>query len=195
MEEEKELLQDENKVLKSSVQQLDQSMALLRQNFNDLEQYSRRECVEISGIPPSVWGEENVNNVVVKIAKLMDVEMGEEDISVCHRLPMSRHHDGQPNQQKIIVKFVSREIKEKFYKSRRRLSGKTTKDLGYEVENRIYLGESLTEKNKALFRLCLKFKKDNQCKYIWTSNGKIYLRKDNDCTAMWVKSDKDLETF
>ena len=56
LEEEKELLQDENKVLKSSVQQLDQSMALLRQNFNDLEQYSRKECVEISGIPPSVWG-------------------------------------------------------------------------------------------------------------------------------------------
>ena len=114
LEEEKELLQDENKVLKSSVQQLDQSMALLRQNFNDLEQYSRRECVEISGIPPSAWGEENVNNVVVKIAKLMDVEMGEEDISVCHRLPMSRRHDGRPNQQKIIAKFVRREIKEKF---------------------------------------------------------------------------------
>ena len=65
----------------------------------------------------------------------MDVEMGEEDISVCHRLPMSRRHDGRPNQQKIIVKLVGRKIKEKFYKSRRRLSGKTTKYLGYEVEN------------------------------------------------------------
>ena len=169
-------------------------MALLRQNFNDLEQYSQRECAEISGIPPSVWGEENVNNVVVKIAKLMDVEMGEEDISVCHRLAMSRRHEGRPNQHKIIVKFVRRDIEEKFYKSRRRLSGKTTKDLGYEVENQLYLGESLTEENKALFRLCFKFK-DNQYQYIWTSNGKIYLRKDNDCTAMWVKSNKDLETF
>ena len=98
LEKEKELLQDKKKVLKSSVQQLDQSMALLRQNFNDLEQYSRRECVEISGIPPSVWGEEKVNTVVVKIAKLMDVEMGEKDISVCHQLPMSRRHDGRPNQ-------------------------------------------------------------------------------------------------
>ena len=105
---------------------------------------------------------------------------------------MSRGHDGRPNQQKIIVKFVRREIKKNFYKSRRRLSGKTTKDLGYEVENRVYLGESLTEENKALFRLCLKFSKNNHYKYIWTSNGKIYLKKDNECTA---KCGKDLETF
>ena len=114
-------MQDENKVLKCSVQQLDQSVALLRQNCNDLEQYSGRECVEITGIPPPVWGEENVNDMVLKIGKLMDVEIGKEDISVCHRLPISRSHDGRPNQQKII-KFVRREIKEKFYKSRRRPS-------------------------------------------------------------------------
>ena len=124
-------------------------MALPRQNYNDLEQYSRRECVEITGISSPVWGEENVSDVVITMAELMDVEMCEDDISVC-----------RPKQQRIIAKFVRKEIKEKFYKSRRRLSGRTTKDLGYEVENRIYLGESLTEDNKALFRLCLKFKKD-----------------------------------
>lgn len=90
------------------------------------------------------------------------------------------HYPQQKIKQKIIVKFVRREIKEKFYKSRRRLSGKRTKDLGYEVENRIYLGESLTEVNTALFRLGLKFKKNNQYKYIWTSNGEIYLRKDHE---------------
>ena len=50
-------------------------MALPRHNYNDLKQYSRRECVEITGIPSPVWGEENVNDVVIKIGELMDVEM------------------------------------------------------------------------------------------------------------------------
>ena len=71
-------MQDENKVLKCPVQQLDQSVALLRQNYNDLEQYSWRECVEITGISPPAWGEENVNDMALKIGKLMDVEIAKE---------------------------------------------------------------------------------------------------------------------
>ena len=45
------------------------------QNCNDLEQYSHRECVEISGIPPSVWKEENLTEVVSKIGELTGVKM------------------------------------------------------------------------------------------------------------------------
>jgi hypothetical protein len=60
----KRLIEDENKVLKNCIQQLDQSMTQLGQTYNDLEQYSRRECVGISGIPP-VWKEENLNDVQV----------------------------------------------------------------------------------------------------------------------------------
>ena len=82
-----------------------------------------------------MWKEENLNDVVIKIGELSGVEIHEEDISVCHRLPMNRSHDGRPKQQKIIAKFVRREVKEKFYQSRKHLLDKTMKDLGYEVEN------------------------------------------------------------
>ena len=71
-------------------------------------------CIEITGIPPPVWGEENVIDMVLKIRKLMDVEIGKEDISICHRLPMSQSHDGRPNQQKIIVKFVRERSRKNF---------------------------------------------------------------------------------
>ena len=36
----KELIENENKVLNGSVQQLEQSMTSLQQSYNDLEQYS-----------------------------------------------------------------------------------------------------------------------------------------------------------
>jgi hypothetical protein len=193
MEKEKELIEDENKVLKNCIQQLDQSMTQLGQTYNDLEQYSRRECVEISGIPSPVWKEENLNDIATKIGELTGVKIREDDISVCHRLPQRRRQNDRNKQQRIIVKFVRRDMKDKFYKSRGQLREKTTKDLGYESANRIYLAKSLTEQNKDLFRCCLKFKKDNQYKFIWTSNGKIFLRKDNESGAIHIKSKQDLE--
>lgn len=67
---EDELIKEDNKVLKICLDQLDQSMIQLEQNCNDLEEYNRRDCVEISAIPPPVWNEENVTNVVIKMGEL-----------------------------------------------------------------------------------------------------------------------------
>ena len=71
-----------------SVQQLERSVTTLDQTHNDLEQYGRRECIEISGIPaPGPGQSENVNAVVCNVGKLIGVDVKREDISVCHRLP------------------------------------------------------------------------------------------------------------
>jgi chromosome segregation ATPase len=44
-------IQEENKILKSALQQTESQLLQLKNSYNDLEQYSRRECVEIQGIP------------------------------------------------------------------------------------------------------------------------------------------------
>ena len=54
----------------------------------------------------------------------------------------------------------------------------TTQDLRYSEKNKIYLAESLTERNRMLCKDCLKVKKDMEFKFIWTLNGKIFMRKD-----------------
>ena len=82
----------------------------------------RNYCYSIS----SMGRRKRANNVVIKIGELIDVEICEDDISVCHRLPVSRNHDGRRKQKRIIAKFVRREIKEKLYKSRQRLNDETT---------------------------------------------------------------------
>ena len=56
------------------------------------------------------------------------------------------------------VKFV-RHTKEIFYCARKNLRNVTTMDLGYILDNNIYVTESLTEKNRLLFRECLNVKK------------------------------------
>ena len=70
-------------------------------------------------------------------------------------------------------------MKDLFYGGRRHLKGKTTRDIGLSV-NHIYIPESLTPRTRAPFNECLKFKKEHNYKYIWTQNGRIYLRKNGD---------------
>ena len=50
--------------------------------LNNLEQYSRRECVEISGIPEVK--DENTDDIVIKVGSLIGLDLTKNDISVSH---------------------------------------------------------------------------------------------------------------
>ena len=54
----------------------------------------------------------------------------------------------------IIVKFVRREVRENFYRGRKRLKSASTADLGFSEAKKIYINESLTQKNEELFKDC-----------------------------------------
>lgn len=75
----------ENQFLRSTVKALDSHVRKLQVACNDLHQYSRRECLEILGIP--VTEGEDTNMLVMKVGELMGVEIKEGNISVSHRLP------------------------------------------------------------------------------------------------------------
>jgi hypothetical protein len=61
----------------------------------------------------------------------------------------------------VIVKFARRGTKDQFYHGRKHLKNKSTKDIGLSrfSDNGIFVSESLTPKNRLLFKDCLKFKK------------------------------------
>ena len=83
----------ENKVLKSAVRTLEDRINHMQSELNEREQYSRRECVEILGVPLPEGGEkENTNEIVSKIGELMRLDIEPEDISVSHRLPASKNY-------------------------------------------------------------------------------------------------------
>ena len=109
---------------------------------NEQEQYSRRECLEIQGIPlPSKDSQhiEDTNKIVIQVGELMGVQIQAEDISISHRLPLSSKYKGKRRLSAIIVKFVRRSTKEAYYRKRKDLHAFTTKDLGFKEENHIYV--------------------------------------------------------
>ena len=84
-EEERKLLVTENKNLKAKVLQSENEIKLLQKSFNDMDQYLRRDCVEIRGLP--IDSKQNSNNLVLKIAEKIGIDIKESDISASHILP------------------------------------------------------------------------------------------------------------
>ena len=90
--------------------------------MNVLEQYTCRECVEIRGIPVAATpSEEQTNNIVTNVSKLLGMDITQNDISVSHRMPQSQKHKGKPGLPAIIVKFTGRDVKDNFYHARKQL--------------------------------------------------------------------------
>lgn len=174
-------LVNENKSLKAELLDTTNQLKALKESFNDLEQYSRRDCLEIRGIPKSSSDtREDTNEIVVELGRKVGVDLKKEDISTTHRLPSKVKANGERAlfPPAIIVKFTSRNVREKLYRTRKILKDITSQDLGYSEENRIFINESLTQSNKELFKDCLKVKKDKGFKFLWTNGGKIFMRKD-----------------
>ena len=120
----------------------------LYSQMDELQQYSRRECLEISGIPK--LESENVNRLVTETCSAIDVEITDQDISVAHRLP-----DTRSVKDRIIVKFVRRDRKEEVYKNRRKLQKLTAKDIpsvakqfGDAKKSKININESLVNQSE-----------------------------------------------
>ena len=85
MEGEKREIIDENKRMKSEIFNMSNELKEMKESFNTLEQYSRRDCVEVRGIPfAEGTAREDTNNIVVKVSEVMGVNVRKEDISVSH---------------------------------------------------------------------------------------------------------------
>ena len=193
-EAENELIRSENKVLKKSLETMDRVLQSVKKAYNDLEQYGRRECVEIRGVPmPSHPSEESTNEIAKNLGKLMGVKISDNDISVSHRVPLSsKNKKSVP--APIIVKFTRREKKDEFYSARMKLKKVTARDLGYRfnTNNYIFINESLTSENRNLFNEALRVKKQSGYKFFWTLNGQIYLRKSADTSSINIRCSDDL---
>ena len=88
----------------------------------------------------------------------------------------------------MIVKFVRREMRERWYRARKRLKSITTADFGFSVEKKIFINENLTPRNKEQLKVCLRFKKDNSYKFLWTNAAKIFLRRNADSPVIPINS-------
>jgi hypothetical protein len=94
----------------------------LELRLDELEQYGRRDCLEITGIPTAV--NKNPMKLVQELSEVIGVYLAESDISIAHRLPSTRKV-----KDRLTIKFNRRIKKQEIYTSRKKLKSKRAKVL------------------------------------------------------------------
>jgi len=184
-DEEVNVLQAENQDLKLHVRKLEAVTSQTHEEVKDLEQYGRRECLEFQGM---AWNKnENTDDLILRVSKMVGVDLKAEEISVSHRLSPASDKNSQPG---IIARFCSRKTRDVVFSQRHRLRSHKAHPKG-----RIFINESLTEINRRRFNLCLQFKKKKNIKFMWTNHGVTYLRDSEGAEAMAIKNEDDLVKY
>ena len=103
--------------LEKKVKDLQKVQFDLECSVDDLAQYLRRDCVEISGILPTE--ELTCEDIVLSLGNEMGLELDKEDISTAHVLPTF----DKGKDDKMIVKFTRRSVRNDFYGNRKEVAG------------------------------------------------------------------------
>ena len=136
---------------------------------DDLEQYTRKFNLEIHGIPET--DDEVPEDIVLDLAKLMELDLTYEDIDITHRL-----NKGSKSPRPIIVRFSNYYSKEQMYRGRWKLRKKSgLRGVGVDSKN-VYINENLTAYRAGLFKK-VRDRRRRDWKF-WTTDGKIFVKPD-----------------
>ena len=169
----------ENEVLSKRVNQLEMSL-------DAAEQYSRRNCLRLSGFAESSG--ENTDDIVIEMGRAIGANVSLQEIDRSHRVGR-KHNDrdgGNHKPRDIIVKFVSYRSRQSFYKKRG-----AAKDNGYRGK---YVNEDLTRKRSSVLFKCRELKRDGRIQDAWSSDGKIVI-KDRGGRVRPISSESDLTDY
>lgn len=176
-------LKDENSTLRETIQNLSSRMQLM-------EQYSRASNIEVQCLPEHK--NENVGNIVLQIGKVINFPLQEGDIHQCTRV--AKLNASSDRARSIVVKFASPRIRDGFLAQSIKFnrSNKTNKLNTSHVgmagnQTPIFIVEHLSPIGKALHAAARRKAKELGYKFVWTRQGKIYMRKNETSEYVYVK--------
>ena len=101
----------ELQALRKKVNDQKSEMDELYESHDDLEQYTRKNSLEIHGVPENLYT--STEDVAIKLGEVLNVPIQSEDIDISHKL-----YSGKNKLKNIIVKFISHKKKTALYKKR-----------------------------------------------------------------------------
>ena len=164
-------LQSDTVIMKNVNQKLEEKIVYLEKNQAKGEQYSRRDNIEISGIPNRI-PDEDLENTRISICKDSGVEMNPKDVEGCHRLPLSRNSRGQD--KRVIVKFVNRKHSEALSRNKKRISSKSFSHLN--VPNKIFISVSLCPYYRHIWGKCKDLQRQDLVNHVFCLGGVVCIK-------------------
>ena len=148
-------LKEENLKLQNKVKKLEEQLLEIDQKNNHLDQYIRRNNLEIQGIPANVTDDE-LEGKVIDIFSCLGIEVKGSDIEDCHRL-------GYANPKNTIVRFVNRKFCYQALDKKMDLHKLDSRRLGFNPVKTLYFSENLTPTNQLLAWKCRELKRASGC--------------------------------
>ena len=150
----------------------------IEKDIIDLQQYIRRNNVEICGIPNSV-PDKDLEKKVIEIASTLNVRLSPGDIEACHRLKDRKKKDGEP--KRTIFRFVNRKACDDLHSSKKKLKENNVsnklKKMGLD-QGKIYVNNNLRPYNKFLWGKCKLLLSKNLIDRFWVFNGHLFIADD-----------------
>lgn len=173
--------------------QLRDSVAELSLRVSDAEQHTRRNNIEIQGIPEKDI--ENVLSILRKIGDHIGAPVTVTDIDALHRVPHADKANSRP--KAIIVKFCSRLKRDNFLaatiKMKRSAPAGSTPGLTIEgVSDRLFVNDHLTPANKKLFAATRAAAREKGYRFTWTRDCKIFVRKSDASRVIVIRCADDI---
>jgi hypothetical protein len=157
---EMDMLREENNELRKRMGIIENECEL---KIDDLEQYGRRTCLRVFGIPEKSG--ESTDNIVIKLCKeRLDVDLKIDDIHRSHRVgrlqqPGQQESKGKDRHRPIIIRFDGYRTRQRVFAAKKALKG-----------TGITIREDLTRHRLALFNAAA----DRYgIRNVWTIDGRI----------------------
>lgn len=162
-------LRKDNAALKKEKDELAQSLLSATKEITDLKQYTRKNNLEIKGIPKEE--NESLVEVVQKIGVKVGVTVAASDIDVVHRVPTK-----EKEKTNVIVRFVSRARRDDVLRAAKKKRF-TANEIGYPETNAVFINEHLCPESKVLLGLAIAKKKRRKTGNSFGSQRRKFLRE------------------
>ena len=140
--------------------------------LDQLESYSRRNCINISGVPEAAG--ERTDELVLDVARAAGVNMAPTDIDRSHRI-------GRPGDKprNITARFVTHSARQRLLEARRNLSAQRIRGhpvLTEEALGRVFLSECLTQRCQHLLFVARRLRAAKKVWAAYSTNGRVKVR-------------------
>ena len=178
-----EQLRSDLSVTKQVNTKLKEKVVSLERQTSSNSQYSRRECLELSGIPETIENKD-LERTVLGIFEKLDVMVDPNNAEDCHWIKSSK------GPKKVIVKLSRRKDANKIRLLKKGLKGMNLSSLG--INSTVYINDSLCTYYKMLWDKCRKLLLNKYIYSFWVTNGTFKLKTVENGRVYAITHRKDL---
>ena len=184
-------LVDDNKALRDTVKAMSQQMEKLESKIDDVGQDSRSTSLLVQGVRDVGSTNQDTKTKVISLLneKIVYAKIEISDVSTVEVMgarsstSAADRNDGNKKVSPIILKFTSKESRDRVLKNRRQL-----KDTGVSIT------EQLTPRKTALLKKANDFVKDRKLEAAWSHDGKIII-KDSNGRIICISIESELDKY